>query len=55
MSKVVLWVKLPDITSRPSKVSSTLGVNRKVRGRLCDYTKESEINTYPDTPVLIKI
>lgn len=40
ISKVVLWIKLPDTTDRPSKVASTISVNRKVRGRLYDYVKE---------------
>ena len=41
---MVLWVKLLDTTSWSSKVLSTIGANRKVKSRLYDCTKKSEIN-----------
>lgn len=45
ISKIVLWVKLLDITSQSPKGLSIIDVNRGVRSRLCDCAKESEINT----------
>lgn len=44
MSKIVLRVKLPNITGQPSKFWSTIGKDRGMRSRLYDYAKESGIN-----------